>query len=268
MTTFTVACVQLNTTDDTVANSAAVETSIRGAAKQGAEFIALPENAFCMQAPGTGAHPPADAFIILCESLARELGVWILIGSVHVATPEGKSWNRSLLLNPHGTVVVAYDKIHLFDVQLANGETYAESDRIAGGSKAVMYDAPWAKLGMTVCYDIRFPQLYRTLAKAGAGILLVPAAFTYTTGKAHWHTLLRARAIENGCFVIAPAQCGTHPGNRRTYGHSLVINPWGEIMAEGSEETPEIITAEIDTARIDEARAMIPSLTHDREFAS
>jgi predicted amidohydrolase len=266
MTQFIAAAIQLNVQDDLAYNMGEIVKYVREAADKGAIFITLPENAFFMQAPGKGAHPDPKEAILQCKELARELKIWLLIGSVQILTPEGKSWNRSLLIDDSGQLQAEYDKIHLFDVTLKNGETYSESERIAGGNNAVLAHTPWGKLGMTICYDVRFPHLYRELAHQGADFLAVPAAFTYTTGIAHWHTLLRARAIENGCYVIAPAQCGMHPGNRRTYGHALIINPWGEIVAEASEDKAEIITAVIDTDKIAEARGMIPSLRHDKSF--
>jgi predicted amidohydrolase len=266
MVQFTAACIQLNSQDDLGANMRALESLVRKAAKKGAVFIALPENALFMQEPGKGAPPRGDAAIRHCGKLARELKVWLLMGSVQVPSGTGKSLNRSLLIDDTGKIAARYDKIHLFDVTLKKGETYSESARIEGGAEAVIAHTPWGRLGMTVCYDLRFPHLYRTLAQAGAEFLSVPSAFTYTTGTAHWHTLLRARAIENGCYVFAPAQCGQHPAKRRTYGHSLIVSPWGEILAEGSEDKTGIITAKIDTDKIREARAMIPSLRHDRAF--
>jgi deaminated glutathione amidase len=266
MPAFTAACIQLNAQDDLNANLKAAEALVRQARDQGAEFIALPENAFFMHEPGKGKPPGFDDASAQFQALARGLGAWLLIGSIHPPANEGKAWNRSLLINDKGEIAAQYDKIHLFDVTLKDGEHYRESDRMQAGGKLVTAQLPWGTLGMTVCYDLRFPQLYRALAKAGAQILSVPSAFTYTTGKAHWHALNRARAIENGCFVIAPAQCGTHPGNRRTYGHSLIVDPWGAIIAEGPEDTPGIITADIDMDKVLEARAMIPSLKHDREF--
>jgi predicted amidohydrolase len=219
-----------------------------------------------MAEPGKGQPPSPKEGIALCEKLARELKVWILIGSVQLPSSPGKSWNRSLLIDDTGKTVAHYDKIHLFDVTLKNGETYSESARITGGGEAVIAHTPWGKLGMTICYDVRFPHLYRTLAQAGAEFLSIPSAFTHTTGTAHWHALLRARAIENGAYVFAPAQCGEHPGNRKTYGHSLIVNPWGEIIAEAGEDKTGIITATIDTDAVRKARLMIPSLTHDRAF--
>ncbi len=263
---FIAACIQLNAQDDINAGMEMAQQYVREAVSKGANFITLPENAFYMQEPGKGAPPSPDAAIALCSALARELKIWLLIGSVQMPAAENKSCNRSLLIDDQGNIVAHYDKIHLFDVTLKNGEHYHESARIAGGDKAVIAQMPWGKLGMTVCYDVRFPHLYRTLAQAGADFLSVPAAFTVTTGTAHWHVLLRTRAIENGCYVFAPAQCGSHPGNRHTYGHSLIVAPWGEIIAEASADKTGIITATIDTDKIAEARAMIPSLKHDRVF--
>lgn len=261
MATFTAACVQLNSQDDLKANLRAAHMLVREAADKGADVIALPENAFFMRAPGSNTPFPAfDEAVSECKALARELKVWLLIGSLHPPAPSGKAWNRSLLIDAQGNITAQYDKIHLFDVTLKNGETYRESDRMQAGDALTLAQTPWGKLGVTICYDVRFPYLYRTLAQAGADFLAVPSAFTYTTGGAHWHTLLRARAIENGCYVIAPAQCGIHPGNRRTYGHSLIVDPWGSVIAEGAESKPGIILAPIDTARVTEARAMIPSL--------
>jgi deaminated glutathione amidase len=174
---------------------------------------------------------------------------------------------RSYLIGPNGRVSARYDKIHLFDVNLPSGETYRESNTVAPGSEAVVAKLPWANVGLSVCYDLRFPQLYRALAKAGAEILTVPSAFTETTGKAHWHVLLRARAIENGCFIVAPAQGGTHANGRKTYGHSLIIGPWGDILAETGIE-PCVVSAEIDLEEIAAARGRLPSLQHDRPFSA
>jgi predicted amidohydrolase len=190
---------------------------------------------------------------------------WIIVDIITVTCGQKRLANRSLLFNPSGQIVARYDKIHMFDANVAENESYSESANFRGGNRAVVASVPWGKLGMTICYDVRFPHLYRTLAKAGADIITVPSAFTVTTGKLHWHILLRARAIETGCFVVAPAQCGTHDGGRRTYGHSLIIAPSGEIMAEAADK-PEIITAELNLAKVTEARHKLPSLKHDREF--
>jgi predicted amidohydrolase len=263
-----VACLQLNSQDDLEANARAVEGLVREAYSQGAQLICLPENSFYMRDPAK--RMPAMMVeaegMRLCQSLAAELGVWMLTGSLAAPAEEGKWFNRSALIDAQGRAVAAYDKIHLFDVDLKNEEQYRESDRVAPGNEAVLAKTPWGMLGLSVCYDLRFPQLYRALAQAGASMLSVPSAFTHTTGKAHWHALLRARAIENGCYVIAPAQCGMHPGGRRTYGHSLVVDPWGEVAAEASEGAPQALLAELDMDKVAKVRAMIPSLAHDRAF--
>jgi predicted amidohydrolase len=266
MTVFTAACVQLNAGSDVNANLGAALPLIREAAGRGAQLVTLPENAFFMRESGGDPFPAYDDAVARCCALARELKVWLLIGSIHPPAVGARAWNRSLLIDAGGNIAAQYDKIHLFDATLKNGETYRESDRMQGGNAATLAETPWGKLGMTICYDLRFPHLYRALAKAGADFLSIPSAFTYTTGSAHWHALMRARAIENGCYVVAPAQCGLHPGQRRTYGHSLIVAPWGEILAEGSEDTVGVITAVIDTDTIAEARAMLPSLKHDRAF--
>jgi predicted amidohydrolase len=208
------------------------------------------------------AHPGLPHF----SALAKELGVWLLIGSMPIRVEAERLANRSFLIDDQGRVTARYDKIHLFDVDLPNGEVYRESERIRPGAQAVLAPTPWGALGMTVCYDLRFPQLYRDLAQADAAMLSIPSAFTVPTGEAHWHVLLRARAIETGAFVLAPAQCGTHAGGRRTYGHSLIVAPWGEILAEAG-DAPGTISAEIDFSKVAEARSMIPSLRHDRDYA-
>jgi len=243
---------------------------IREAQGQGAHFIATPENTTLM-APDGGAKieksftQEADPALPAFRSLAEELGIWLLIGSLAIKVSETKTANRSFLIDPTGRIAAQYDKIHLFDVDLPSGEKYRESNTVAGGSRGVLAETPWGKVGLTICYDLRFPKLYRALAQAGAFMLTVPSAFTETTGKAHWHTLLRARAIENGAFVIAPAQGGLHANGRRTYGHSMIVAPWGDILAEGGTE-PGVITAEIDTDLVADARARVPSLRHDRDF--
>jgi len=197
---------------------------------------------------------------------ARETGAWFLLGSIHVRVPgEEQIRNRSYLIDPSGGIVASYDKIHMFDVDLANGESYRESPNFMPGETAVLADLPWGRLGLTVCYDLRFPALYRALAEAGASFLAIPAAFTQETGEAHWHVLNRARAIENTCYVIAAAQGGKHENGRATYGHSIVVDPWGQIVAEGGQE-PGVIFAEIDPAEVAAARAKIPSLQHGRRF--
>jgi predicted amidohydrolase len=200
-------------------------------------------------------------------AVAEELGIWLLVGSLGIKVSADKTVNRSYLIGPNGRVSARYDKIHLFDVNLPSGETYRESNTVAPGGQAVVASLPWGRVGLSVCYDLRFPQLYRSLAKSGAEILTVPSAFTETTGKAHWHVLLRARAIENGCFVVAPAQGGTHANGRKTYGHSLIVGPWGDILAEAGTE-PGVVAVELDLAEIAAARTRLPALQHDRPFSA
>ncbi len=214
------------------------------------------------------ARPEAeDLSVAAFRDLAAETGAWLLIGSVVLRASAEKLANRSLLIDPAGHIAARYDKIHMFDVEIPDGQSYRESKAYEAGAEAVTADLPWGRLGLTVCYDLRFPDLYRALARAGAAFLTVPSAFTKYTGAAHWHVLLRARAIETGCFVFAPAQCGTHDGGRETYGHSLIVAPWGEVLADGGEE-PGVSLAEIDPAEVAKARAMIPALDHDRPFAA
>jgi predicted amidohydrolase len=270
MSAFRAACVQLRSTDDVSENIEITSKFIRDAKAQGAQFIATPENTTLM-APDGGAKlersfsedkdPALPAFC----ALAEELGVWLLIGSLAIKVSETKTANRSFLIDPKGRVSARYSKIHLFDVDLPSGEKYRESNTVAGGDEAVVAELPWGLAGLTICYDLRFPQLYRKLAQRGTFMLTVPSAFTETTGKAHWHVLLRARAIENGAFVIAPAQGGTHANGRKTYGHSLIIAPWGEILAEGGVD-PGVIVADIDPALVADARGRVPNLQHDRPF--
>ena len=271
-TTFKVACIQVNAQNDMAANMDAAAISIRAAANQGADFITTPENVSMM--PGSGREireraMPEETHTALAtfRELAGETGAWILVGSLGIALPSGKVASRSYLLDPSGQVAAKYDKIHMFDVDLPNGETYRESANYEAGSAAVTAQTPWGDMGLTICYDVRFPHLYRALARAGASFLTVPSAFTRVTGEAHWHLLLRARAVETGCFVIAPAQTGAHPRGRETYGHSLIVSPWGEVLADGG-VAPGNVYAEIDVALVDKARANIPSLSHDRTFAT
>jgi predicted amidohydrolase len=271
--TLRVGLVQVNAGDDLAANVAAACALIRRAKAEGAEFALTPENVSMLGARGRDiyeraapedSHPALAAF----RDLAAELGLWLLAGSLSVRVPEDgtRVANRSLLIRPDGSLAARYDKIHMFDVDLANGESYKESKGYRPGDAAVLAETPWGKIGLTVCYDLRFPHLYRALAQAGARILTIPAAFTKVTGEAHWHVLMRARAIETGCFVLAPAQCGAHAGNRKTYGHSLVVAPWGEVLADGGEGVG-VTMCDLDLALIDKARGMVPSLTHDRPYA-
>jgi predicted amidohydrolase len=269
--TFTAACIQNEGLADMDASIADASELVRAARGSGADLICLPEYFACYQA---GEHEaivgpraePAHPALAHFRALAGELGAWLLLGSLAITAGPGKIFNRSYLVTPEGAVAARYDKIFLFDVDLEGGESYRESALIEPGARAVLAATPWATLGLTVCYDLRFPQLYRSLAKAGAEVLSVPAAFTKTSGQAHWHILLRARAIETGCFLLAPCQCGDHGGGHASYGHSLIVDPWGRVLAEGGEE-PGYISAEIDPAEVAKARAMIPALDHDRHFA-
>jgi predicted amidohydrolase len=269
MTKFIAAAIQMTSGDDIDANIVAAQALIGEAAALGASFIALPENAFYLRREGTVAHPDKPmaehAGVRAMQELAKAQQVWILIGSIR-AKEAGmdKPFNRSLLIGDDGRIAATYDKLHLFDVTLPGGQRYEESAQAVEGAGPVLVRAPFAKLGMSVCYDLRFPSLYRSLALAGAEILLVPSAFTRPTGEAHWRTLLTARAIENAAFVIAPAQCGTHPGGRETYGHSMIIDPWGKVLAEADGTHPGVIAVEIDLARVAEVRAQIPVLAHHR----
>ena len=269
---FTVACIQTNSGNDAAANLAAALALAREARAAGAELIALPEvvgliesdhAALAAQARGEEDHRALAAF----AAFAAAAGTWLLVGSLTVRLDGGRLANRSFLVDPRGLIAARYDKIHLFDVDLPGGLRTRESDRYEAGASAVVAALPWGGLGMTVCYDLRFPMLYWDLAQAGADFLAVPSAFTRTTGQAHWHALLRARAIETGCYVIAPAQCGDHAAGRASYGHSLVVEPWGEVVADGGEEVGFVL-AEIDPARVREARAAIPALKNARRYAA
>jgi len=268
-----VACLQISAGREVDPNLATIADMTRRARDGGAGFILTPEVSVMLEPKREPkfakaedeARPHALPFL---AALARETGAWLLIGSMAVKLDgDDRLANRSYLFAPDGSIAARYDKIHMFDVNLAGGESYRESSQFRPGEETVVVETPFARVGLTVCYDLRFPALYRTLAQAGAEILTVPSAFAVPTGRAHWHTLLRARAIETGCFVLAPAQTGTHAEGRKTYGHSLIIDPWGEVLADGGEDVG-IVTAEFDLGRIAEARQMVPSLGHDRPFAA
>ncbi len=267
---FTAACVQLNSGPEPADNVAAASALVREARAAGADFVMTPEVTNMMgrrQLMLETARPESeDLSVAAFRDLAAETGAWLLIGSVVLRASAAALANRSLLIDPKGRIAARYDKIHMFDVEIPDGQSYRESKAYQAGAEAVAAALPWGRLGMTVCYDLRFPYLYRALAKAGAQFLTIPSAFTRFTGEAHWHVLLRARAIETGCFVFAPAQCGVHEGGRETYGHSLIVAPWGEVLADGG-EAPGVTLAEIDPAQVEKARAMIPALGHDRPFA-
>ena len=273
--TFRVGLVQMCSARTIEANVLAATALIREAAAGGATYVQTPEVTTQMEhdrakqmvetRPEVG-NPSLAHF----QTVARELQIWLHIGSMAVALDGGQLANRAFLISPTGAIAARYDKIHMFDVALPNGETYRESKVFRPGTEAVLADIAigqtlHVKLGITICYDLRFPALYRTLAQAGAQVLAIPSAFTKPTGQAHWQTLMRARAIETGCYVIAAAQAGKHENGRETYGHSIVVAPWGEVVAEAGVE-PGVVFADIDLAKVSEARTQVPSLQHDRAF--
>ena len=269
--TFKAACIQSTATPDLGADIAMLSAMIRAAAGMGAAFIATPEYCAGLDtregkmfpvAFAEAQHPALPAF----TSLAKELGISLLIGSLGIRAPDGRIFNRSFMLDRQGQIAARYDKIHLFDINLGEGKSYHESATIAPGEKAVIAPCTEGLIGLSICYDIRFPHLYRAYAKAGAEMLAGPAAFTKVTGQAHWHVLQRARAIENGAYVISPGQCGTLAGGAECYGHSLIVDPWGRVLADGGEK-PGIVVAEIDLEQVRVTRQRIPSLTHDKPYA-
>lgn len=270
-----IALIQTRTPATAAAGLAHVEPLVREAAANGARFILTPEGVNRLeQRRGlreTGlADEDQDACVRGLRHLAAELGVWILIGSAIVRSGhpgDDRAANRGLLIDANGGITARYDKLHVFDVDLANGERYRESASIRPGDAACVADTPWGRLGLTICYDIRFPHLHRQLAKAGAAMIAVPAAFTVPTGQAHWETLLRARAIETGAYVLAPAQGGLHEDGRATFGRSLVVGPWGEVIARLDHDEPGVLYATLDFAEVQKARASVPALLHDRVFA-
>ncbi len=265
---FTAACVQLQCGRSIDANLETVTALVREAAARGADYVQTPEQTGLLESRrdrlfdqiGTEEE---DRMLPVLRDLARELGIYLHIGSLATRIADDKAANRAFVIGPDGAIRARYDKIHMFDVDLPGGESYRESATYTPGARAETVDLPWTRLGITICYDIRFAYLYRRLAQEGARVLTAPAAFTKVTGAAHWHLLQRTRAVETGCFVISAAQGGKHENGRETYGHSLIVAPWGEVLAEAGTE-PEVILAEIDLARVDEARSRVPSLTHDR----
>lgn len=268
--TFRVGLIQMRSGRDPAANAEAAAGMIREARAGGADYVLTPEMTNVMEFDrerlfAAIVSEEQDPTLARMRDLARSLGLYVQIGSLAVKVSPDKAANRSFLIDPGGEVVARYDKIHMFDVDLGNGESYRESRSFRPGEIAVVADLPWGRLGMTICYDLRFPSLYRALAEAGATMLAIPAAFTRQTGEAHWQVLMRARAIENGAYVLAAAQGGLHENGRETYGHSLVVDPWGRVVAEGGAE-PGVIYAEIDPAEITAARGRVPSLQHGRRF--
>jgi len=267
---FRIGLVQMRTGKDIQDNLRQAEAFIRDAAGRGARYIQTPENTLIMEADAARLLEkisPEDQTegVPHFSRLARELGIWLHIGSLAVKVGKGRAANRAFLFAPNGEAVCRYDKIHMFDVDLPSGESYRESATFVPGKHAFVAVLPWGGLGVATCYDIRFPEQYKALALAGAKFLTAPSAFTKVTGQAHWHVLLRARAIENGCFVFAAAQGGRHANGRTTYGHSIAISPWGEILAEAGTE-PGVIVAGIDPGEVDRVRARIPALDHARDF--
>ena len=269
MTSFRAACIQNTATRDIETNIDWVCERIDEAAAAGAEFIALPETVGLIepvneQIPAATYAEADDIGLAAFRHRAREHGVTILVGSQLILEHE-KIFNRCFLIDASGDIRARYNKLHMFDIELKNGEAYRESDAIEPGDKAVVVETSLGQLGLSICYDLRFAALYRALAQAGAQFITIPAAFTQTTGQAHWHTLVRARAIETGAFIIAPNQCGHHADKRYSFGHSLIIDPWGEILADGGAE-PGVIYAEIDLDRVQQARDRIPALRNERSF--
>ena len=268
--TFRVGLVQMRSGRSPAANLDAAAKLIGEAKRGGADYVLTPEMTNIMEVSRTrmlaGIVPEdSDTSLATFRELARSLELWLHIGSLAIKASPDKASNRSFLIDPHGEIVARYDKIHMFDVDLANGESYRESQNFRPGELAVLFNLPWGMLGLTVCYDLRFPALYRALAEAGASFLAIPSAFTQQTGEAHWHVLNRARAIETGSFVFAAAQGGKHENGRETFGHSMVVDPWGRIIAEGDAE-PGVVLADIDPAEVVAARAKVPSLQHGRRF--
>jgi predicted amidohydrolase len=268
--TFKAAMIQMRSGLSPAANLDDGVRLIGEAKAAGADYVQTPEMTNIMEVKrerlfATIAEEDVDTSLAAYRELARKLGIFIHVGSLAIKISPDKAANRGFLITPTGDIAARYDKIHMFDVDLGNGESYRESRSYRPGEQAVIGNLPWGMLGLTVCYDLRFPALYRALAEAGATMLAIPSAFTKPTGEAHWHVLMRARAIENGCFVFAAAQAGKHESGRETYGHSLIVDPWGRILAEGGTE-PGIVMADIDMAEVSKARARVPSLQHGRRF--
>lgn len=271
-----VGLVQLSVTDDPLANLPVTQDLVRQAIAGGADFVLTPEVTNCLSSDRAHQravlrHEEDDPTLAALRAEAAGAGIWLLIGSLGLLThdADGRFANRSFLIGPDGGLRARYDKIHMFDVTVSETEKYLESSGYRPGNRAVVAEAPFGRIGMSVCYDVRFPHLYRRLAQAGATILTVPAAFNDTTGAAHWESLLRARAIENGAFVLAPAQCGSHANHngrpRRTHGHSLAVAPWGEVLADGGSDVG-VTFADLDLTAVERARGRVPSLSHDRAF--
>ena len=268
--TFRVGLIQMRSGRTPRANVDAAVKLIGDAKAAGADYVQTPEMTNIMEVKrealfATLAPEESDPSLAAFRDTARTLRLWLHVGSLALKVSPDKAVNRSFLIDPKGEIAARYDKIHMFDVDLAGGESYRESRSYRAGEAAISADLPWGRLGLTICYDLRFPALYRALAEAGASFLAIPSAFTRQTGEAHWHVLMRARAIENTCYVLAAAQGGTHENGRETFGHSLVVDPWGRVIAEGGTE-PGVVMAEITPADVATARTRIPSLQHGRRF--
>ncbi|MEM7209893.1 MAG: carbon-nitrogen hydrolase family protein [Pseudomonadota bacterium] len=269
--TVKIAAIQNTATRDIPANIAWLREKIDQSVGDGAQLICTPETCTLIEPDNSRIFDSTrlegdDPGLAMFQEAAREHGVAIAVGSLMIRTEDERVVNRAFYIDSEGEVVARYDKLHMFDVQLRNGEFYKESDAFDSGSEATLVESNLATIGLSICYDLRFAALYRALAQAGAQILTIPAAFTQTTGQAHWHILVRARAIETGSFVVAANQCGTHLGKRQSYGHSLIVSPWGEVLADGGAE-PGVISAEIDLEKVAESRRMIPAVERDKEFS-
>jgi predicted amidohydrolase len=267
---FKAAMIQMRAGLTPAANIDAAVRMIGEAKSAGADYVLTPEMTNIMEVKrerlfANIVAEDADTSLATLRELARKLGIYVHVGSLAIKISPDRAVNRSFLIDPKGDLAARYDKIHMFDVDLEGGESYRESRTYQPGEQAMLSDLPWGRLGLTICYDLRFPALYRALAEAGATMLTIPSAFTRQTGEAHWHVLIRARAIENGCFVFAAAQGGKHENGRETFGHSLIVDPWGRILAEGGIE-PGVVMAEIDLSEVAKARSRIPSLQHGRRF--
>ena len=271
-TSFTASCLQVNAGNSLEQNIATAVDMIGVAVDEGSNIVFMPENVTMMEwgrkaiaakAEIEKDHPGLIAF----KNAAKKHGVWLHCGSLSILLDDGRIANRTYVLDSDGNIAAQYDKIHMFDVDLGEGERYAESSTFAPGDRAVVVDLPWCRLGLTICYDLRFPGLFRDLAQAGAELIAVPSAFTQLTGEAHWHVLLRARAIETGAYVVAPAQTGIHPGGRGTYGHALIVDPWGSVIADAGADVG-LIRETIDVQKVERTRQKMPSLSHDRAFVA
>ena len=270
MRPLTIACLQTRPMPDFTSAAKEALNLADEAVSKGAQLLCLPEYCGGLKTVGSAFAPPAEPeashpFLTAIRTFARERNVWFLVGSIAVPGPDDKVINRGFLIDNKGAIIGRYDKIHMFDIQLSDTEIYRESAMVEAGAQACLHETPWATVGHTICYDLRFPHLYRDLAQAGAEILAVPAAFTKKTGEAHWHVLNRARAIENGCFVVSACAIGSVEGGGECYGHSLIIDPWGNVLADGGDQ-PGVAIAEIDLDAVAAARGKIPSLGHDRAY--